>query len=276
MKVVRGILVFLINIVLFVLILGLSLVIRTKTFLEKELAMPLIKETISMQMEENKLPSDYKEAISKIMEDESIEKIVDRSIQNFLEYKNNDNYKLSQDDYNMVMDFILKYKDEINMAEKSKLSEEEIRKLLKYEDFDKMIKEAFENIDKGYNMDTFDIIINAYTTITGTMVQFVLIAAIVIFILLIMLVSWSLIKWMLVTGIDLIIVGALISAVYILGTVAKSYVKADEMFLRLINSVSLTGFIIMGVIEIVIGIVLIVLYAILKKKTNKTPQVVQG
>ena len=153
MKVVRGILVFLINIVLFVLILGLSLVIRTKTFLEKELAMPLIKETISMQMEENKLPSDYKEAISKIMEDESIEKIVDRSIQNFLEYKNNDNYKLSQDDYNMVMDFILKYKDEINVAEKSKLSEEEIRKLLKYEDFDKMIKEAFENIDKGYNMD---------------------------------------------------------------------------------------------------------------------------
>ena len=281
MKVVRGILIFLVNLVLFGLILAFSIVLRTKSFVERDVIVPLLKEATFVELENEEITEDQKDLVETITSDNDFEKIVDRIIQNYLSFKTNKDYELSKEDYDLAMNYIIKYREQINKLSESKYTEQEIKDSLKYEDAKEYVKEALINFDEGAEKELIDFIINIYTTITSAAIKTAMIMAIVICILLIMLISWSLIKWLWITGVDLIISGSLIGILFALCTVGLSLVVksasegSEEVVANVIGHINFTSFIIMSIVEIVIGILMIVLYNILKKNNNQEPEEIQ-
>ncbi len=268
MKVVRGILVFFINIVLLVLIISFSLLLRVKNFVEKDVVVPVIKEATMNALKDEDVTDEQKELIEDILADNSFEQIIDRIIQNFITFRTDKTYVLPKEDYDRFINFVLKYRDDINKVSNRSLSEQDIRDSLKYEDIKEYIIDVFDDFNENADREMIEAVLDTYTNITSMLVKIIFVAAIVFQILLIMLVSWSLITWMLVAGIDLIISGVLVGILYFTLMVVRSLINVDVEMMELIKSINLNGFIIMAIIEVSAGILLIVIYSILHKNMN--------
>lgn len=266
MKILKGFITFIIGIVLFVLIFSLSIVYRTKSFVEQELVVNTFKETMLSQMSEEKTPDDVKELVDKLANNKDVDQIIDRYVQNYLAYKTNTNYNISKEDYNIFLNFVLKYKDDFNKYSETKYEEEDIRKEMTYDAVNKLAKQTFEELEKELPDENFTKVITVYAETTSSNTKLILFLAILVCIILITLINWSFIKWLKVTGIDLIISGVIISGLYGLGLAAKKLVVAEETIATIIKNININGFIYMAAAEIVAGIVAIVIYKILKKK----------
>ena len=273
MKFLKGFATFIIGVLLFVLMLALSLILRLETFVEKELVVSAVKEVSVQEIKGDDATNEQKKLIEKMLEDEKSEEIIQKIVQNYISYKEDSNYEVSKDDYDLLIDYIVKHLDEINAVSDTKLTEAEVREQFKYEDFKKNTKEVFEDFDK----DSKDMsqTMNLYTKVTSNNTKLILIVSIVICILLITLVNWAFIKWLKVVGINLIIIGVIFAIMYGFGLFMQSKIMADENVLQVIRAIDIKGFLITAIVEVVVGIVLLVVYKLLNKKETSDEETTQ-
>ena len=270
MKFLKGFLTFILAVVLFVLIFALSLVFRTKSFVEKEVIVSTVNEAITNQIDTQDLTTEQRNLIDSLKKDKDTEKLIQKAVENFVEYKTESNYYLKESDYNLLIDYITKHLDEINAVSDTSYSASEVKEMLKYDEMKDGVNELFDQLsDQMGDNETVDNVVRVYSKTTSNKTMILIGLGIVVTILAIVLINWSFIKWMLVVGIDLIISGALIGIIYILASMGKKLVVAEETIKPYIESININGFMFMAVGEIVFGIVLIVIYSIIKKKGKK-------
>jgi hypothetical protein len=269
MKFIRGFFTVILAIVLFILVFALSIVFRTKTFIEKDLVVPIVREAATKALNDGEVTKEQKDLINKITSDKDFEKIVEKVTQNYIALQSEEEYTLSKDDYDLFIDYIIKYKDEINKVSKTNYSEKEIREMFSYEETQKQAKEAFDTLEGNTSNSDMKQVINVYSKTTSSNTKLILGLGIVVIIMLITLINWSFIKWFIVLGIDLIISGLFVGSLFAVGEFIKSKVVVDPNYGAMIKSIDLSGFLIMAIGEILFGIACIIAYILLKKKVVK-------
>ncbi len=272
MNVLRVIGNILIGIVLFALIFGLTFIIRTKKFIEKDLLHEVMRASVEEAYKSNEeISTSQKELIDDMFNDKESSGIIEMVIDNYRGYKNESNYHVSKKDAQRLYDFVLKYKDkiyELSGEDVSKMSEKEFEEFFDQEKIDEYAKDVFHDFDKNVEEEGIQKAIDGYSFATSGNLKIILIISIIACILLLMLINWSLISWTFVTGICLIISGVLMSVIYFLINILKENILDTNIKI----SINVSSYLITGIIEIVIGIVLLVIYEKFKKKEfNEEP-----
>lgn len=275
MKALRIIGNILIGIILFALIFTLTFTRSTKNFLEKDLILGVVKGKITdtIKAESGKITDQSKELLDDLLEDSESNNIVRIVIDNFENYQENKTgFKVSDSDIEKIYSFAVKYKKtivEIGGNKVKDISDEEFKKLFSSENINKLADEVFSSIDEDLG-DSVDEVIKVYSKATSNTVMMVLIISIVVCVILLFVINWSWFKWMMITGIDLIISGLFISLIYVVGMVFNDIIASTEEIKEIIGEINLNGYLIWGLSEFLIGVLLVVLYAVIKnKKDNK-------
>ena len=269
MKLLRGPLNFILGFILLILIVALSISFKAKSFVEKDFLIPAFKEMLVQGISQSDLNEDETKLVTKIIKDNDFEKILKRAVVNFKDYFTDKDYSLSKDDYELVLNYVLRYREELNTLEETDYSEEKIRELLNYNDANDMVKELFESVYEGNDRESIDKVVYIYVKATSTGIKTILFLAIVVVLVLITLVNWSFYKWLVITGIDLILSGLLFSGLFALCHEARiKLIEANSDITGVVNSININSFILIAFIEIVIGVLMIIGYQRTKNIAN--------
>ena len=275
MKVLRVIGNIIIGIILFGLIFTCLFIIKTKNLLEGDVLRETIKTAIEdVEKNDNHLTESQKQVVDDMFKDGDASSMIQLVLDNYKEFKNNSNYSVSHEDAKKLFDFVNKYRNhliEISGENVSQMTEEEFEEYFNNNKIDEFAKNAFNEFDKNLNSDTINKALDAYSIATSKTVILILIFVIALFIGLLLLINWSLIKWMLVVGIDLIITGSLFFVLYIAAEAVKESLLNEKAKINF----NFDSFLISSIVQVVIGILLIVLYVVLKHvfKKNKPNQI---
>ena len=274
MKALRVIGNILFGIILCGLIFVLTFVRSTKNFLEKDVIVGVVKEKITESIKEggDKLSQKGEELLDDMLKDNGANDIIRIVIDNFDNYqKDKLNFKVSDADVEKIYSYANKYKStivEISGNKVKEISDEEFKKIFSSENINSLANEVFGSFDEDLG-DGIDIAIKAYSKATSNTALIALIASIIVVLLLLLLINWSLYKWMLIAGIDLIVTGAIICLIYVAGLIFNDVINSIDLIKEAIGKINLTGYIIWGSIEIVVGIILIIIYNVIKNKNNE-------
>lgn len=272
MKALRVIGNIIIGIILFSLIFTLLFVTKTRDLIESDVLKETIKNVIDdIENNDNDLTESQKKVIDDMFKDSELSSMISMILKNYKEYINNPNYMVSQEDANKLHDFVKYYKNNIkdlSGENVSKMSDEEFDNYFNIEKIDEFAKNAFKEFDKNIEKKDISIAIDAYSFATSKSIRLVLSFIIVFFIGLLILINWSPIKWMLVVGIDLIVSGVLFFMLYV------SVEMIKDMFLKENAKINfnVNSFFLSSILQLIIGILLIVIYMVIKNKLNGKKQ----
>ena len=262
-----------IGIILFALIFALTFTRSTKNFLEKDLILGVVKEKITdtIKEESGKITEKGESMLDDMLKDDESSNIIRMVLDNFESYQENKtNFKVSDADIEKIYNYAVKYKStivEISGNKVKDISDAEFKKIFSSENINKLANEVFGSFDKDLG-DGIDTAIKIYGKATSNSVMLALIISIIFFTILLFLINWSWIKWMLVFGIDLIVCGVIISLFYVAGLFLNDIIGSVDVLEKAVGEINLGGYIIWGLSEFLIGILLVVLYNILKKKVG--------
>lgn len=259
MKALRGFATAILSIFLFIAILAFSLTIIVKNVIQEQTLPAVIKQEIVpriFESEDIKLTREQKDIIIEILDDKKADDIINLAINNFIEYKTNENYELSKKDISEIKKLISQHRDEIISMSKNQVTEEQINKYLTDENIKEASKVVFEKVEEELGEDE-DItnIVTIYNYGTSANTKSILLGVIVLLIALIALVNWSAIKWMVPTGICLIVSSSFVCLIYSL----IGFIKEQALDDIKIESLPISGIIMVGVTELLLGIALIIL-----------------
>ena len=275
MKALRGFLNVILTMILITLIFGLSMTFVLKKVVQEEIIIDVAKEEITksyLDSDKVELTEEQKNIIKDTLNKKETKEILNIVIDNYLEYTLFEDYNLSKQDYDKLLSFIEK-----NIADINKLSEKEIdvnyiKEHFTYEDANKLVKEGFNYIDSegGIELSEDNIkAINIYAYIVSDQVRYYIISGIALVILLLMFVNWSISKWMLEVGIASIISGTFMTGIYTLLELAKEVIANESDIAEYITRIDVTHAIIIGVIEILLGIGIIIIKNNIEKSEIK-------
>lgn len=267
MKVLRGFSNIILGLILFIIIFSLSFIINTKSFIKSDAIVNTVKEEIKkgINKETNPLNKKQKEKITNIIEDEETLKVITKVVDNYKNYRKNDKYELSKKDYEFLFSYIDRYKEEIILiAGNDKNVIENIKNNADYETTKKVINDAFNYIDDYIEEESITDIIDIYIEITSTKIMIIGIVLIIVCIGLLMLINKSYISWMRTLASALIFSSILLIIIFVGSEVLKDYFK--DVAIIPIDNIKMTGFLITGILELLLGIALEVTNKIIKKK----------
>jgi len=266
MKILRGFINSIFGIVLFALIIVLTFTITTKKFVENDLLHETIKSALEESSKDNSTIEKYKAVIDEMFDDSDAKSIINMILENYNAYKTESNYSVSKDDAKEIYDFVLKYKDKIEDLSGeniSRMSQKEFEEFFNQAKVDEFAKDAFNEFDKNLDSDTSKTIVNAYVNIMSNKTRIIIIIGIIVCILALIFINFSPIKWMTITGIPLLISGALMTVIYFVIEIFKDAILKETLKFKL--DINFNQYLIAGIIEIILGICLIGGYVILKK-----------
>ena len=269
MNVIRGFCNAIIGIILFALIFMFSFIKSTKSFLEKDLILGVVKGQITetIKKQSGKLSDKSQELLDDILSDKDISDVIRIVLDNYEEYQiDKNNFKVNKEDIDKIINYANKYKStiiEISGEKIDEISDEEFKKIFSEENINQLANEVFSSIDEDVG-DGVDTIINVYSKVTSSKMMLILMGLIIFSIGLLLLINWSLYKWLLVTGIDLIISGLIITFIFLIGVFFTDMIGSTEA----IGEINLNGYIIWGGIEVILGIAMIIVYSNINKKKD--------
>lgn len=265
MKVLRGVLTFIVSFVLVILITLFTTVSSVKNIIQNQLIVEGAKQIILAENGEE--AREYVDVIDEIAKSNGASEIVDSVLNEYTEYLETGDTELSDDTVNLIINFCVDNKEKIEKItgeeiDVNKINSEESKKELK-EGFGDAVEEI--NIPRDTPVSS---IIITYGKFTSNSFKQNLLIIILVLVVLLMLLSWSLYKWTKPLGTVLLTSGILVTILYLLifagtGIINKSLetqINIDANYL-----------LISGIIEIVSGIILLVVYSIINKK--KSPSV---
>ncbi len=266
MKGIKGFITHNLGSLLLLLIISLSFMVIAKSFAEKELLVSAAREAIIEGIANSSgLSEEEKDALTSITKDKDTASMIKKTFDNFFASVTDDNYNLSNEDYDSIMEYIIKFKDEMNILGDSDYTEDEIRDVLSYDEVNDIVKESFDDIDGDVSSKDANKAVSIYKKITSINIKIVIIVSMIVIILLISLINWDLFKWMSVTGADLVISGVFFVTLYILGLVLRNKLNLSETLMTVIKNININVLLYTAILELILGIVMLVVYRFIKR-----------
>lgn len=275
MKALRGFLNVILTMILITLIFCLSMTFVLKKVVQEEIIIDVAKEEITknyLDSDKVELTEEQKSIIKDVLNKKETKEVLNIVIDNYLEYTLFEDYNLSKKDYDKLLSFIEKHVTDIDKISEEEIDVNYIKEHFTYDEANKLVKEGFSYIDSegGIELSEDNIkAINVYAYIVSNQVRYYIISGIALVILLLMFVNWSISKWMLEVGIASIISGTFMTGIYTLLELAKEALASENDIAEYITRIDVTQAIIIGVIEILLGIGLIIIKNNIEKSEIK-------
>jgi hypothetical protein len=274
MKILRNFGASIVSLLIFALLFLLVASFAAESFIKDDLLKSTMMEAIEKNDSSKELINQHKDAINKMFGDGESGSIINMVIKNYQDYKGDrENYNVSKDDVKKVYDFVLKYRNEIKELsgeDISKMSEKEFEEFFDQEEVNKIARDAFGEFDSSLDNEVVDIGLKVYTIGTSTMVRVIAVVAIIVLIILWCLLKGSFIKWMLTIGLHTISAGVVMIAIYFIVNMFKNSMVKDA--LKMTKEINLSSFLTAGIIEIIVGVLLIIAYIVICKIIKKKQQ----
>ena len=272
MKALRNIFYVIIAIFLGIFINVLSLTLILKDVVQDEIITNSIKTSlVTGYLTKNigdidKLTPQQKSMLEEFLNDNEINEIVNVLIDDYINYQSDSSYKISQNDVDKLKNYVIKHQNLIKEVSSEDVDINEIIKEITVDNIDKSAKKVSEQLeDLPAELKP---VISSYKYIIDGPVKVILISLIIICIILMMLISWSLVKWMRATGICLITNGVLISLSYLFVEGFKNILLKAANISISFNNMSFNNILIIGILELIVGILFVVGFVLLNKKTK--------
>lgn len=264
MKVISKILSFILSMVLFMLILMFSLNLVIKGVIQKQIIGGVAKDQILNEYISNN-EFENKEEIKKILEEPEALSLANSVIDEYLKYVSDNNHKINKKTVTNIINFFIKNREKLNEISHSTVTEEELRSQETFDNIEKGLNEGFAevNVDIGA---TASQIIKIYSKLISNNFQILLIISSIISVILLMIFQNSLYRWMSTFGFSLLMVGTLICGFF---TGLNSFVPTIQKHLKLEIEIKLNDMLVIGIIEIILGIILLVTKTIISKMKTK-------
>lgn len=249
MKVLKGLGTIILAIMLVILITLLSLSMVFRNVLQKDVIISALKQEIRNDYE-NELNSFQKESMDKILNDKSVNKIVDNIIDDFIDYAEDKNNGVTKKTIDSIVGFVLEHKDSIEAINETKIDVEELTSDKSLKELENILNEAFNDLLDSTDRNTVKTISYLFTKQFKVSVMI----SIVVIIILLMLISWSYYKWLLTFGISSIISGAFVLTLYIILKLLLGAIVNDDIVINIDPVIAL----VVGIVEIMVGILAII------------------
>ena len=259
MKVIKGLLSFILGILIFALMLGLSLSFVVKNTLQKEILTKAV-ETKGYDIMEDLLDdiSLEPEVKTKIMDtlkkDDTYVKYMRIYVDNYLKYVKDKDYKVSKSDADKISNFVNTTLKEITNT----LNLEYNKDAKDYELVDTIFKTSFNYISDSMGEENLKVI-KIYSFVTSTSIMLAAITCILVLVLLVSLLQGYR-KGIRNLGIISIITGVILGIIYGLFMIFKGDIVKELPF-----DINLINLIITSVVTFIFGIILTVVSKKLKK-----------
>ena len=274
MKFIRAFFTSIFGIVLTALIFALNMTYVIEDVVQNKFVASLIKDVAVenyIESPNSELTQEEKDMLRVVVEDKDVSKLVDIVIDNYVLYTTDKNYSVSKKDVDTITKYLVKHLDGINKLSNGsdKLTEQDIYDNFTVENVDKYAKEAFKYVNDSFDDDTNDVI-DIYLKLVSPIVKLSIGLAIVIIILLIIFINWSFVKWIVPTGVSLLMAGIFTGIIYSLLDFVKTYFFGNVVNVKLsITAVSFINIFILAIFEMIGGIVLIVVGKNIKKSDKE-------
>ena len=257
MKALRVFLSVVVSLILILLVVVTSILFSVSNIIRGEVVTELLKTSIVENAKETGIDT---KVVDEIFDDKDAKVVINNVMDDVLASVKAGEAQIDDETIDSAIAFLKEHKGELEEITGEEIDIEQISS----EENITALKEGLNDTIKELNADpnnTVSTVVEAYAAVTSASTRLALIGAIVFQILLLGLLSWSVYKWLLPTGISLIVSGVIVSSIYaivrlLLLDIAKSYSI----------SINAHALIISGAISLVIGIVSVVIYAIVNKK----------
>lgn len=270
MKILKKIVIAFLFLILINLITILAISYNLKDTLVEGVLKPLVEENIKNQ--ENYLlnePIDISldidnSQLQKLLNSEEVkdllEKYMDITIDGMTDEKMLDEISLEKD----IFDYLKNHKEELSNIVGQDVTNEMINQVA--EEFEakeksKILKETIKNTEKNLN-PTERIVIRGYKLFVSQTFKYIIIALIILDLFLLALVQLSLYKWIINLGIAMTTSGALLIIISLITRLIVKNVSGLEGF-------HLTNLQTMGIIILIIGLCVVVIYKLIMNLTKK-------
>lgn len=272
MKVLKKLLSFILSVVLYILILVFSLNLVIKGVVQKQIIGGFAKDQIINEYIDNQ-KVENKDEIKKVLQKSDALKVANSVVDEYLIYVTDNTHKVSKKTVQGIIDFFVNNREDLNKISKTNVSEEELKSQKTFDELEKALNDGFEEVNVNLG-ETPTEVLKIYSNLTSNNFQILLIISIVIVIILLMIVKNSLYKWMSTLGSALISVGIMISGLYVALTMLVDHIMKSQ---SLNVEIKLDSMLTIGILEIVIGIILILTKFVISKiqETNKKSPVVK-
>ena len=268
MKILKGIGIFFLSLFAFIFVLLISLSLTFRNVLKKGIVGSVVKNIAIEEFSENKeLTKNDKENIKKVNEvikTDDINELVDKLIDEYEYSLDNDNYKVKEETVDYIVDLLVEYKDLISDIAHEDISEKDIRSDKTREG----IKEAFDEVlgeQPENNKEVIKIAVTTYDFFSSSTCRLLLLFLTMICFLLIALIKKSYYKWLKPASKVLISTGLIMSAGYFGILYAFSQINNSSKYNIVVDPKYI---LILGIIEIIIGIGLLIVEIVFDKKED--------
>lgn len=262
MKVLRGVLTFIISFVLVILITSVTITSSIKGIIQEELVGEVAKQAVLTQSEDKEEAQEIVTKIDEIMNYNGTSEMIDAAINEYTEYLDTGDTELSDENVELVINFFKENKENIEKITGEELDMNEIDSQESRSNLRNGFKEAVNEINIPRETPISSIIIT-YGKFTSQNFKTTMIMIIIGLVLLLALISWSLYKWTKPLGSVLITSGIFVLLVYLLISVGLGLLNSQFESKLDINTKHL---LISGILQLVSGIILLVIYSIINKK----------
>lgn len=269
MKVLKGIGIFFLSLFAFLFIFLFSLSLIFKNVIQKGVVGSVVKNIMveEFSKDKNLTAEDQKniEKVNKVIKTDDINNLVDKLLDEYEESLDNDNYKVSDKTVDYIVDLFVEYKDLINDITNEHVTEKEIRST---ETREGIIK-AFDNVlgeEPENNKESIKIAVTSYNFFVSSIFRIVTLFLSIVCFALIALIGKSYYKWMKSASKVFISTGVLISTSYFAIIYAFKEINSSTSYNIVIDPKYI---LILGIIEIIIGIGFIIGNIIFDKEENK-------
>ena len=265
MKVLKGFLSVLISLVIMVLVSLLVSSFLLKSLVQNQVVGNVVKtEMITEVINDSDIEN--KEEIIKLLDDKDLNKVINETIEDFIDAINNDRTELSPKTIDSIIDYTVEHKSEIEKITNEKINVEDIKSQSSYNELSRSLNEVLKETDSlGSTEKT---IIKAYGFFTSNTFRIILIAVIIGLIVALALLKGSWYMWLSSVGGALIASGILMSALYAaVQVILKEFVRDPALDI----TINPKNILIVGIFEIVVGIALVITKTIIKNAKEEKP-----
>lgn len=268
MKIIRKILVFILGFVLFNLVGAFFLSISIKNIVQEEVIGSVIKQSLvsSIQTEQNITP-EQQEIISKALDNEQIDKLLNNVTDELINTLGTDNQKLNSESINDLIDYFIENKEVLEQITGTSIAAEDLEKFKSSEEY----QEATNAITKSINETSKQLsptekkVIQGYSYMISDNFKLVILGCIAINILLIAFIQWSLYKWLAIAGRSLYMTGITLIVMYFgMGAISQMLLQEVNMSIEL----DANNILLMGIGTIIFGLLLVVWCKIITNLIN--------
>lgn len=269
MKILRKFLVFILSLFLIVLI-GIGLLSYTiKNVVEEGLVTSVISQGITNSfMDDSSISLEQQEQLKSLLEDNDSKEIINNLVSQVIEKIGSDEDVIDDEVINMIYDYIIDHKDEIEKMTGEEIDVNEINSMRNSEDFKQNITDFNNSIKSSTNVitDSQRDLIKYYSYFTSNNFRLLIALLIVIDIVLISLIQWSLYKWLSIFGSSLASCGLTLLIMYgIVKVIINGLLEDSNLDLVF----DLDGLLRIAIISIIVGIACYIVYRVISYIVNK-------